>query len=1107
MHSYLSDGVLRDIFTSRVYNRGLSYYREGRVRNLTYDPVHDIWEARVRGTSTYHVIIEEGEDEFSSVCNCPAYKKNLEPCKHIAAVLLAISERGGKRPSIFKPTKVNGTAIERKGAFLEDYEARMKEREREQRAREQERLRNLTDQFILTFSALSQDDVDRNSEISKAPLMTDWIIKVNSPYFVNREFLTIEMKTGLHRTYVVKKIRNFLNAIKLHTQYPFTKKFTYDPTEHEFPKVDREIINLLLEALKYEEIFDEMQPSYYRGQNFIDERVMVIPPMIADRLFSKLAERSITLQIDRDQYEQIEFYETEPPLAIRLEKGEGDDFQLDLRNFANFNYLELYGYIVRDNQFYKANSKQQVLLKELSLLLNSTKNHVLPISNEQMEPFISQVAPQIGKIGKLEISEKVSSKIVKFPLESKVFVDWKDDVLQVSLEFHYGKNIINPFERDEERKDGPIIMRDADKEKSIMDIIEAASLRFNGKMLYAAGEDEIFEFLYEILPLLEEEADVFVTNAVKSLVMPVDYGPLTNIDMDSSGNWLEVSFDMSGIEQGEVQSMLQSVVEKKNYYRLASGAFVSLQSEEFEMIQTMFEQLGIKPHDLRQEKLQLPIYRGIQLNEIAGREQGSKTRYGKSFRRLINSMKNPEELEFEIPHTLQAELRDYQSYGFQWLKTLSEYRLGGILADDMGLGKTLQTIAFLLSEKGERQNDQPALVVAPASLVYNWKNEFQRFAPTLTAEVIMGTPQEREERLKGSVTPDVWITSYPTLRQDIDFYKGREFSSLILDEAQAIKNYVTKTAKAVREIGARTRFALSGTPIENSVDELWSIFQTIMPDFFPNLKTFRQLEPEKIGKMIRPFLLRRVKRDVLKELPDKIETANYSDLTRPQKELYLAYLERIKQETRESLQGKGFQRSRIKILAGLTRLRQLCCHPSLFLENYQGESGKLEQLMEIVHNAKENGRRMLIFSQFTGMLTIIREELEKVGLSYFYLDGQTPPKERVEMVDRFNQWEHDIFLVSLKAGNTGLNLTGADTVILYDLWWNPAVEEQAAGRAHRIGQKKVVQVIRLISQGTIEEKIYELQQNKKELIDTVIQPGDQALSTITEEDIREILSI
>jgi SNF2 family DNA or RNA helicase len=515
----------------------------------------------------------------------------------------------------------------------------------------------------------------------------------------------------------------------------------------------------------------------------------------------------------------------------------------------------------------------------------------------------------------------------------------------------------------------------------------------------------------------------------------------------------------------------------------------------------------IKPQQLQQESIKLPVHRGIQLDDIMNKENGGNAKYGRQFHRLLSRLKNPEELDCEIPKSLQAELRDYQYYGFQWLRTLRYYQLGGILADDMGLGKTLQAIAFILSLFEENQDLKPALIVAPASLVYNWKNEFQKFAPTLTAEVLIGTPQERVDKLQNQPLPNVWITSYPTLRQDCKFYNEHQFSTLILDEAQSIKNYLTKTAKAVREIQVETVIALSGTPIENSIDELWSIFQTVMPAFFPNQKRFRQLEPDKIARMIRPFLLRRVKKDVVKELPDKIETVHYSDLTKQQKKLYLAYLEKIQQETRESLEVDGFQKSQIKILAGLTRLRQLCCHPSLFLEDYHEDSGKLEQLMEIVESAVDNGRRILIFSQFTSMLSIIKEKLRKLEIEHFYLDGQTKPKDRVDMVDQFNQGIGDVFLLSLKAGNAGLNLTGADTVILYDLWWNPAVEEQAAGRAHRIGQKNVVQVIRLITQGTIEEKIYELQQSKKELIDTVLHSGDQAMTKLTEQEIREVLNI
>lgn len=483
----------------------------------------------------------------------------------------------------------------------------------------------------------------------------------------------------------------------------------------------------------------------------------------------------------------------------------------------------------------------------------------------------------------------------------------------------------------------------------------------------------MFDFLYETLPRFEEKVEVLLTNKVKSILIPADYTPATNVNVDSSGNWLEVNFSVEGIESEDIQRILLHATEKKKYYRLPSGAFVPLQSEEFQTVQHIFSEFNIKPSQLKQESLRLPLYRGLQLEELIdkNKDKGAKAKYGKAFRQLLTRLKNPEELDFEIPESLQAELRDYQHYGFQWLNTLKFYGLGGILADDMGLGKTLQSIALLLSDKEKQTERKPSLILAPASLVYNWKNELEKFAPSLHAEVMVGSPQERMEMLQGTIHPDVWITSYPTLRQDADFYKQHHFSILILDEAQAIKNYATKTAKAVRDLHADTRFALSGTPIENSIDELWSIFQTIMPDFFPNQKAFSQLAPEKVAKMIQPFLLRRVKKDVLKELPDKIETLHVSELTKQQKELYLAYLERIKAETEESLQGEGFQKSRMKILAGLTRLRQLCCHPSLFLEDYKGNSGKLEQLMEIVLNAIENGRRILIFSQFTSMLRLI----------------------------------------------------------------------------------------------------------------------------------------
>ncbi|WP_428910017.1 SNF2 helicase associated domain-containing protein [Niallia sp. Krafla_26] len=1090
MELHVSD--IREYFSNAVYHRGKKYFEQGRVRGLHFDPVRQIWTAQVRGTNPYQVEIFEDRYRFSYECDCPAFEKYEEPCKHIAAVLL----------KMYESKKVSSISKNEQDGFF--YREQL-ELERQHQERQANRIKQLTNDFIQTITKLKGDKGLVENQRTKSKLMVEWIVKISSQYATKGQML-IEMKVGQKRTYVVKKVKDFLNTVQNNESYPFTSIYTYDPTEQEFKQEDQEIIKLLQKAIHGEKLYQAFQSPYYSHSSTGDERVIAIPPTLINEFLEKINYCTFRFEHENETYHHIVLSKQELPFSIELDKGNiTDQYQLDMAGLLDCTFLNHYGYVIQDNFFYKITPEQEALLSEMKRLIDRAGTAIIPIASDQMDTFISQAVPAIAKLTKLDLTDQVSSSIVKFPLQAKLFVDLVEEELHVKLEFHYGQHSINPFKPAPQDQNEPIIVRELEREQAILDVIKSTSLRSGEKGLYVNDEDGIYEFLYVALPKLENWTDIFLTQSVKSMLLPQEQKPKTNIDVHSSGNWLEVDFDMKGIGQDDIQQILQSVVEKKKYHRLPNGMFVPLQSEEFQTIDYLIQELHIKPQQLKDEAITLPIYRGIQLNEAM--DHKGRIKYGKAFRRLLNRMKNPEELDFEVPTTLKAELRDYQFVGYQWLKTLHTYKLGGILADEMGLGKTLQSIAFILSYFCENEKGKPALIVAPASLVYNWKNEFQKFAPTLSVEVMIGTPQERLEKLSTQEPPNVWITSYPTLRQDIDEYGRHSFSTMILDEAQTIKNYATKTAKAVREIEAETRFALSGTPIENSVDELWSIFQTIMPNFFPPQKAFRQLEPEKISLMIRPFLLRRMKKDVLQELPEKIETVNYSDLTKEQKKLYVAYLEKIQNETKESLQTEGFQKSHIKILAGLTRLRQLCCHPSLFLENYQGESGKLEQLMEIVENAAENGRRMLIFSQFTSMLSIIREKLKEAGMPFFYLDGQTKPKERVEMVEQFNGGSGDVFLISLKAGNTGLNLTGADTVILYDLWWNPAVEEQAAGRAHRIGQKNVVQVIRLVTQGTIEEKIYKLQQSKKELIETVLEPGDQSISKITEEDIREILSI
>jgi SNF2 family DNA or RNA helicase len=533
---------------------------------------------------------------------------------------------------------------------------------------------------------------------------------------------------------------------------------------------------------------------------------------------------------------------------------------------------------------------------------------------------------------------------------------------------------------------------------------------------------------------------------------------------------------------------------------------LSLESNAFQEIARFLNDLGLQKKDLNGTEIRLPVVRGLYLTDTL--QTGSAVTLGKSFRKLLESMRNPDHLEFPVPADLEPILRDYQKYGFQWLKTLARYRFGGILADEMGLGKTIQSIAFLVSVLPEiRESGRTALIVSPASLLYNWRNELARFAPGVRAVIADGSREERERALSDLSGTDVIITSYPLLRRDVVRYAGLAFHTLILDEAQSFKNHHTLTAQTVKAIQAEYRFALTGTPVENRLEELWSIFHVVFPGLFPGSNAFRELSREAVAKRIRPFLLRRLKSDVLKELPEKIESLQASQLLPEQKKLYLAYLAELRQDALKHLNAGGYKKNRIKILAGITRLRQLCCHPSLFVEGYAGSSAKFEQLMELIEECRSSGRRLLVFSQFTQMLGLIGRELGDQGVPYFYLDGQTPAQERVELCNRFNEGQRDLFLLSLKAGGTGLNLTGADTIILYDLWWNPAVEQQAADRAHRIGQKKVVQVIRLVSQGTVEDKMYELQERKKNLIDEVIQPGQEALSALSEEEIRELLMI
>jgi len=1057
----------------KIIEKGRTYANEGRVLSLNADQEHEVWYAEVLGSKTYQVTLD-GTAKEEDICECPFWLEN-HYCKHTIAVELYLRKKGLNRlihenPVMLLP-RIKKT-VPASELFL-----RGLMKKEESIAPKKVRIRPLE-----IFYSLSKIESNK--------------------YHPELAILAISLKIGFvgnKKNYIVKNMGDFLKKLQKEESYPVNQKVAFQLSKEAF---DEDTLQMLAELDEYFQTTQLLNASAMSTQGKIDKRYLLLPiTRKIDWLTRFIASGNFSFELDEETFDTVFFIDEKKPLTIFLNE-ESDKVTLRIDNPVT-QIFEYYAWVFVGQEIYALENEEMEIFLTLTQLMKRLKDDKVSFEKSELSTLFGLIIPKLERIASIQIDKKVSESILYAPMQTDIYLKRRLGKIDVRVDFTYENTIFSTDEsRSSKVNEEQTIIRNAQEEERVFGLLNELNFKpiDTGFSKDLPENNGLYVFFQVELPKLRKLANVHLGKKLAGLFLEAQRHQPT-IEVEATGSWLDIRFDVSGIDATDIDVVLDALAINEQFVTLKTGVILSLESEEFRQTSQILSELR---QNFKHKKghLQLPKAQTFRIEEMLKTQEN--THFSDSFSKMTYDLNHPEKFPFDFPETVNAQLRDYQMDGVRWLKMLSFYGFGGILADEMGLGKTVQTITYLASEKTNWKG--LAVIVAPASLTYNWLAEFEKFCPSLNVAVVSGGKDDRVELLSETDDIDVLVTSYASLRQDIELYNRKEIGYLILDEAQMVKNSSTKTAQALRGIKVAQRFALSGTPIENSLDELWSIFGLVLLGLFPSRKKFTSMDRGMIAKMIQPFILRREKKDVLKSLPEKMETNLYCELSEDQKTVYLAYLRQI-QEQISGMDKSAFGRNRISILAGLTRLRQICDDPHLFMDDYEGTSGKLEQLKDIILAAMENKRRILLFSQFTGMLSIIERELHELGLETFYLRGSTKAQDRLAMVNEFNAGAKDVFLISLKAGGTGLNLTGADTVILYDLWWNPAVEEQATGRAHRIGQTKNVEVWRMIAKGTIEERMNQLQEEKRELFAQVISGNDNQASQLSEEDIRQILEI
>lgn len=1094
------------------YSLGVRYYNERDVTTMniiysdefhTYTIDANLLHYTYRNHS--EIVINEEGRILSYGCNCSFCSQDFA-CAHVVAVLYLLMEQ---EPRIF-PFYYDVHNLNRYQRQQQEYAINAAQKEEriiideqiEERKNYLEQLRIKREELYRKYELERQvEEQNRKRETSRMLIVSEkskllqsiplisagnyhihvTFEDIQNKYYDVEHSLSISLRVGNKKMYVINNFRDFYNAYQNQTLHRYGKNLAFVHGPKAFDEQSNAIIQILLH--NYE--------RSYRGGEHCGRKIDVYGSYI-DELFDLLCPLEDNTCV-QESY----------AIRIGVEKIK-DDYRVSLISPKRMNKImsgEYHFYTLENGVLTRKGLDDTGIVMRLFREIESDD---LLIDQQDIHAFCQYVLDpcmeHLNIKGKQALPEVVKETLIQLYAD----VD-EEGMVHITLDCYFDDVVVPGF------------MEEPPQTSSQIELVENYIKQYADIVDYGAHQasmdgdsEETILFLQDGMVQLSQYCEIYISDALKrkNHLNALDIQVGVKIENDL----LKIDVNSVDISAEEINDVLKAYRKKKRYYRLKNGDLINLESDELRDVDHMMEDMNLSYQDMKQGGMQVPLYRGFYMQDIMDQDSSLAFRKDFSYESFMDKYLEAQD-DVQLPFSYVDILRDYQKEGFYWLKKLQAFHFGGILADDMGLGKTLQVIALL---EHEQSDDRTSIVIAPSSLLLNWKDEIAKFSSTLKCCVVMGNAQERKAQLLSYKAYDVMITSYDYMRRDYEEYQHHTFFYVILDEAQYIKNQKTKNAMSVKQLQAKHKLALTGTPIENSLAELWSLFDFLMPGYLYNyhyfqthfekdiVNTHNEDKQRVLKKMVTPFILRRNKRDVLKELPDKIETSLTLSFSDEEHKLYLAHLSKVNKELQQKLELEKL--SKPIVLSMLTRLRQICCEPRILFENVEEVGSKMKGCMELISSLRENHQRILLFSSFTSVLDLLAQELTKAHIRYLLLTGQTNKQERHELVEKFQNGVGDIFLISLKAGGTGLNLTAAQAVIHYDPWWNASAQNQATDRAHRIGQSEQVSVYKLIMEDSIEKKIQELQEKKKNLADSFVEGNDGIIQTMSMDEIMDLFN-